>query len=142
MTELEIITEAAGILKHRGDCRIEYITAEFSPVSDRFRPDLVFLPDAAPDRAFFVEYRTAASISRRSGSDLVASLVEHWEFVSADSPDITVTYGFASDLPLPNEVIAKLHALGIEFLGAATTGHELATHVIQWVQQRSHQLSY
>lgn len=142
MTELEIITEAASILKARGECRIEYITAEFSPMSDRFRPDLVFLPDATPDRVFFIEFRTAASVSRRSDGDLVSGLLEHREFVSVDSPDITLTYGFASDQPLRREVEASLQAHGIEFLGPVSTGHELAQRVNQWVQQRSHQLSY
>lgn len=49
MIELEIVSAAAKELKHLGLATVEYITAEFSPFSDQFRPDLTFRPSAPPN---------------------------------------------------------------------------------------------
>lgn len=132
MTELDLVTRAAELLKPKGEVRVEYISAGFSPMADKFRPDLVYFPTERADHAFFVEYRGAsAAFFRSSLKAQVAQLVEHRDFIDFDRP-IKLHYAFATDAAMDESLHAALQREGIEFLCSVATPENLASQIASW----------
>lgn len=137
MTEAQIISEAADDLRRNGRVTIEYITAEFAPFSDQFRPDLLFVSNSTPGSVYFVEFRLTRNVHWRTSSDMLRQLAEHKDFVSAGATG--VRYAFASDCTLSQSSITLLLENGIEFLGPIDSGHSLAEKILDWCNRTSPQ---
>ena len=132
MTELDLVTKTAELLKPKGEVRMEYISASFSPMADKFRPDLVFFPTDRANKAFFVEYRNAsAAFFRSSLKAQVAQLIEHRDFIDFDRP-ITLHYAFATDASSDESLRAALQQQGIAYLCSVGSPEHLANKITSW----------
>lgn len=129
VTELNIVTIAAGMLQSFGRASVKYITAEFAPFSDQFRPDLIFWPDAMPGHVFFVEYRLASSHMFQKPADALArQLAEHRDFVEMEQ-SVNLHFAFASSGDRDSDLAASLAAHRITYLAPMPTPDLLATAV-------------
>lgn len=132
MSALEILTAAADQLNGSGSAMLQYITAEFSPFSSQFQPDLVFHPTDLPGHVFFVEYRDASSrIFQDSLDTLCQQLIEHREFISVE-PGLKLHFAIASDRTDDPKLLAALEKCDIAYLAPVPTPESLVKSVITW----------
>lgn len=133
MTELEIVQQAVEELKPDGRASAEYITAEFAPFSDQFRPDLVLRPRLRPNDAFMVEFRLATStICRCLAADLAAQLAEHRDFVELGE-GVALHFAFASNRPYEALLENELGKRSIAYFSSIDSAQALAEEIRRWV---------
>lgn len=134
LNELEIVEAAARLLRDYGSTTVEYITAEFSPFSAQFRPDLAFKPIDMPGHIFLVEYRVSPPQGfTESPEALAKQLAEHRDFVST-GPMTTLHFAFASSGDRDSELSKSLHANSVEYLAPITSSQVLADTVHEWAE--------
>lgn len=132
LNELEIVELAARLLRDFGSTTVEYITAEFSPFSAQFRPDLAFRPNAMPGHTFLVEYRVTPPQGVTASPDARAKqLAEHRDFVLTD-PKTTLHFAFASSGDRDEELAKLLCANSVAYLAPITSSQALADTVYEW----------
>jgi hypothetical protein len=131
MTELKIVTDAAAILRESGETAVEYITAEFSPFSNQFRPDLVYRPNTMPGHVFFIEYLLASYHMLKQPAEAISEqLVEHRDFITTD-PSVALHFAFASSGDHDPLLAETLALKGITFTD------DLAQATRDWVKSLS-----
>jgi hypothetical protein len=106
MSELSVIEATSKMLSLHGESELVYLTAEFSPFSNRQKPDLLFYKsDLKGKRIFFVEYKE--NINQNYIVQLNKDLIEHQDFVQESILE-RFTYIFATNTFLKPEIVDEL----------------------------------
>jgi len=106
MSELSVIEGTSKMLSLHGESEVLYLTAEFSPFSNRQKPDLLFRrSDQIGIQTFFVEYKE--NINQNDINQLCKDLVEHQDFVQ-DAILEKYVFIFATNTALKPEIIEEL----------------------------------
>jgi hypothetical protein len=115
-----------------GEVSLAYVTAEFAPFSDQFKPDIIFVPKvgANVNATYFIELRLGRARPLPPAS--AKALREHRSFAEEASEGSPFYYGFATDERISSDISVLLADEGVKVFSEITTAESLAYDIAVW----------
>lgn len=130
--ELSILNIAKESLTQLGNIQLSYITAELEPFSNQQKPDLVIYPANTPNKALFIEYKTAPIGGFKDGFWI--AFEEKKKFVK-ESSEIEIAYIFSTDIKLSDSVKLELEKHDIVVIDEVVDAAILSIKINQYINE-------